>query len=419
MRVKTFISAGLLLLLVLCAAPVYAIPALPHAFYGTVTINGETAPVGTEVSATGTGVLTSVTQNPVTTTVVGQYGNGGLYLLVQGNIVDGATITFYVNGVSTGQTAEWHSGDTTELNLTVTIAVPPEEEPSGVGGAAPPQPPVETNLFGITGSFEISDDGEVQETFTATSEDGMLTMTIVEGTIALDKDGEPLESLEASIDESPPDPPENCCIIALAFNFGPEGATFDPGITFEYTYDPAELPEGVAETDLVIAFYDADKKEWVTCDCTCDPEANCITACVCHFTTFAIIGIPPAAFTSSSLVISPAEVQPNEPVTITGTEDSYTAVLKINGVKEAEKMVAVAAGSSQSVSFTVAKNKAGSYSVVVDGLSGSFTVAALPAPPTPADFSLLNMSISPAEAQPNEPVTQLHSRPQDKRRKGS
>jgi len=45
-------------------------------------------------------------------------------------------------------------------------------------------------------------------------------------------------------------------------------------------------------------------------------------------------------------------------------------------------MVAVAAGSSQSVSFTVAKDKAGSYSVVVDGLSGSFTVAALPAPPT-------------------------------------
>ena len=138
MRIKAFISVSLLLLLLVCAAPVYAIPALPHAFYGTSTINDAPAPVGTQVSATGTGVMTGVPQNPLTTTLAGQYGNGGLYLLVQGDIPDGATITFYVNGVSTGQTADWHSGETTQLNLSVTISQPQQQRRQGVEGAHSP-----------------------------------------------------------------------------------------------------------------------------------------------------------------------------------------------------------------------------------------------------------------------------------------
>lgn len=52
-----------------------------------------------------------------------------------------------------------------------------------------------------------------------------------------------------------------------------------------------------------------------------------------------------------------------------GMEGSYSVVLMINGLKEAEKSVTIAAGGSRSVSFTVSKEDAGSYSVVVDGLS--------------------------------------------------
>ena len=96
--------------------------------------------------------------------------------------------------------------------------------------------------------------------------------------------------------------------------------------------------------------------------------------------------LAPAAFSVSNLSIQPGEVQPKKPVTITlsvantgGTEGSYTIVLKINGVKEAEKSVTVAAAGSQDVSFTTSKEEAGSYSVAVDGVSGSFVVSAPPA----------------------------------------
>ncbi len=375
MKTKLILSLILPLALLVFTSPVsvYAIPTLPHAFYGIVTINTDPAPEGTQISATvDVGDVVPV-QNPVSTSG-GSFGNP--YLLVQGNIQNGAIITFYVNGVKVeGATYTFEVGGgptempldlasnaiaqkvetvpagetdyfidfSTQANTTITVntigvvtitvkkyASNPHPEaplpaemlpryidieidnlgaidwpmyveqtytdaevagldesslgmyyyreadsawyrcsdtgvntaanyvwadmwdyelsgsPVAIGGSAAPEPApepepepeptpavgapalmyIETNLFGITGSFEISDEGEVQETFTATSEDGMLTITIPEGTIALDKDGDPLENLEASIDASPPAPPSH--IIGLAFDFGPEGATFDP-----------------------------------------------------------------------------------------------------------------------------------------------------------------------------------------------
>jgi len=392
---KITIFIGLALLLVLSAIPVYAqgIPPLPHAFYGSVTIDGSPAPVGTEVEARGTGVSTGIADNPTITTVSGVYGTSNPFehrLIVQGDIDDGATLTFYVNGVSTGQTAEWHSGETTELGLSVTIRAPTDDrdgEPTRLRLRY-----IETTLFGIEGRFLIDSAGKILETIQFTSADGNLTITIPKGTIALDKHGNPLSTLWAVIEPNPPPPPSH--IIGLAYDFGPEGATFDPPITFTWSYDPDALPEGVVEEDLYIAHYDEDIGEWVECTCTCDPGTHCVTAAVSHFTCFATIGeVKLAAFTISSLVISPAEVAPGEKVSISislantgGLEGSYSVVLKINGVKEAEQRATIAAGASKTVTFVVAKEEAGSYSVTVDGMSGSFVVVTpviAPPPPPP------------------------------------
>ena len=45
-----------------------------------------------------------------------------------------------------------------------------------------------------------------------------------------------------------------------------------------------------------------------------------------------------------------------------------------------EKSITVAAGEGQDVSFNVIREEAGSYTVAVDELSGSFTVVTPPAP---------------------------------------
>ncbi len=183
----------------------------------------------------------------------------------------------------------------------------------GGGGTPPPTgEEVTTNLFGTEASFPISSSGEILETIEATSEDGTLTLTVHEGTIALDKDDNPLISLEAEVDESPPDPPEDAHIIGLAYNFGPAGATFDPPITLTQSYDPNDIPEGVAEEDLILAWYDEAGDRWIELDGVVYTGSNTIMAAIEHFTTFAIIGaiIPlepvepalapvPAAFTPS------------------------------------------------------------------------------------------------------------------------
>jgi len=392
----------LALSLALSATPVYAVPALPHAFYGSVSINGAPAPPGTSVEARGTGIMTGIEDNPTVTTASGIYGTSNPFqhrLIVQGDIEEGATITFYVNGISTGQTAEWHSGETTEVNLTVTIA-----EEVEVDVEVTVAPTIQITLLGQVVSFRISAAGVILETITVTSEDGNVSITIPAGTIALNKDGEPLSSLTVDVDPSPPDPPEGGNIIGIVYDFGPEGATFEPPITVTFAYDPDEVPE---DTKLVVMEWDEDADQWVEIpedDYTVNTEDHTVELLVSGFSKYAIIARAviaapliapaPAVFSLSNLTVQPVEIEAGKAVTIAitvanagGTQGSYTVVLQINGVKEAEKSVTVAAGSSEIVTFSTTREMAGSYIVTVDGMSAGFTVvvSALPPPKPPVE----------------------------------
>ena len=97
----------------------------------------------------------------------------------------------------------------------------------------------------------------------------------------------------------------------------------------------------------------------------------------------------PATFTTSALTISPAEVNVEETVTIsttvTNTGDvtgTYQVTLKIDGVAVQVKQVTLDKGTSLDVIFKTAANIAGTYTVDVDGLRGTFMVRE-GAPPIP------------------------------------
>jgi len=300
----------------------------------------------------------------------------------------------------------------TVINGSVAAPTEPTPTPPTGGAPAPPAPPPgTTDVRGI-----VTTVGRFTRSVTATSEDGLCTLTIPSGTVGLTEELEPIDEITVVVMDEPPAPPEDAHVVGLAYDFGPDGATFDPPITLTFSYDPDALPEGVAEEDLVLAYYDEATGKWVELECVVDTENNTITASVPHFTTFAVIGrvpappeeeevptvvppvgeeeeepevvIPPApaAFSVSYLSVSPRlEVEPGETVAITvlvantgGESGSYTVVLKIDGVKEAEETVTVAAGESQDVSFSLTRDEPGTYSVAVDGLSGSFTVVAPP-----------------------------------------
>jgi hypothetical protein len=88
-------------------------------------------------------------------------------------------------------------------------------------------------------------------------------------------------------------------------------------------------------------------------------------------------------FTVSRLCIQPVEARPNEPVNITvsvtntyHTWGIYSLLLKIDGIKEAEKQAEVRAGTTEEVRFVVTRERPGGYSVYINGLNGTFRVAA-------------------------------------------
>lgn len=265
----------------------------PHAFYGNLLINGESAPVDTKVEAVGTGVKTTA-YNPIHTDVAGKYGTSGATgekLIVQGDetLVDGTILTFYVNNVSTEQTYIWQSGNLTELDLSVIIPV--TTGAGGFGGGGGFLPEFTANLLGSKSTHSISTIGRIIGTITITSPDGKLKITIPANTIARDSLGNPLSSLTIDVDPDPPCPvPEDERIIGLAYSFEPDGATFSPPIEIVFTYEPADIPEGVLEEELIIAFCDEDSGEWIQVPAVVDADNNTITAEISHFTTYAIIG---------------------------------------------------------------------------------------------------------------------------------
>ena len=115
---------------------------------------------------------------------------------------------------------------------------------------------------------------------------------------------------------------------------------------------------------------------------------------------------PGAEFKVSDLVISHTEVQVGYPVSISclvtniGAEaGDYTA--RLGGDFVTEQVVTLQPGESKTISFEVTPTIAKTYSVSVDGLTGSFVATEVPV----ADIRVENLTITPKEVMVGEPVS--------------
>jgi len=229
-----------------------------------------------------------------------------------------------------------------------------------------------------------------------TSDDEALSVTVPDGTNALDGDGNPLTNIEFVAKEIMPGLLDGCQNIGFPYQLGPGGATFDQPVTLSWNYDLADIPDGVDEEDMVLACYDEDGSRWVELPSDVDSGNQVITALLYHFSTFAITASPrqptPATFAIKSLGISPTEANSGDPVTIevlianNGEEKgSYEITLKLNGVVEEEKEIALVGEASEVVAFITSQDESDTYSVDVNGLTGSFRVEAAPTSYPPAN----------------------------------
>ncbi|MFA7199505.1 MAG: hypothetical protein WC093_09445, partial [Methanoculleus sp.] len=200
-------------------------PVLPHVFYGGATIAGSPAPAGTVITATIGGVECGSVQ----TVDAGQYGSpdeslGNRLVFVAAADQVGATITFSINGKAAPETATFTSGAVTALDLSV-----PGSGGTGGGGSSSggggggssskdpgseltydPDAPTTTGVSTGRASLTTSTAGVVLEQVTVRTENEIGAVTIPEGTVARDRDGNPLGEVtcsEVGPAEVPPAPP--------------------------------------------------------------------------------------------------------------------------------------------------------------------------------------------------------------------
>jgi len=114
-------------------------------------------------------------------------------------------------------------------------------------------------------------------------------------------------------------------------------------------------------------------------------------------------------FTVTSLSVSAETVEPGESVTVTalveniGDEaDSTTITFSVDGSEIESQILTLDAGGTETLTWTISKAAEGTYTVEVMGETASFTVQA---PPTPAEFTLSNLQVSPSTVEPGEDVT--------------
>lgn len=111
-------------------AQIFGDTSIPLSLWGSLTINGDPAPIGTIVEARGDNVRTDIQDNPLTTTETGKYGTHGIgkHLVVQleeGTEIEPDTIiSFYINGVEADQSFQWQELENPENSTDLTVTIP-------------------------------------------------------------------------------------------------------------------------------------------------------------------------------------------------------------------------------------------------------------------------------------------------------
>lgn len=268
----------------------------------------------------------------------------------------------------------------------------------------------------------ITQSGRFLEEVSGKSEDRMVELTIPKGTTGKNRVGGMLSAITIKPITAHPSPPAQSNIVGLVYDFGPDGATFDPHVIITFHYSASQIPDDVAEENLVLAVWNENNDVWEELPCTVYPGSNKIVALASHFSAFAILAhTEPAEFTLSELSITPNEVDAGDEINVSvlitnsgDLEDDYEVSLRIDGVVVRTKDIVLAGGDSERVRFSITAATAGISTVIIGGLSGSFTVreetpsgavAGITSPPSVSVPSLPPAQIEPDEPEESQPTT--------------
>jgi uncharacterized membrane protein len=166
-----------------------------------------------------------------------------------------------------------------------------------------------------------------------------------------------------------------------------------------WIYDPASIPQGVEEENLVVARWNATTGKWVELRGKVDLVNHTIIVEINGFSSYAIIAHNrSASFTVSDLIISPTQIEEGQSVeisvTIKNTGDltaNYSLIMHVNNSPFGKRQVLLTGGESVNIHFTVNNTIPGTNTVDVNGIAGSFIVK----PVELTKFSFRQLRITP------------------------
>jgi hypothetical protein len=203
------------------------------------------------------------------------YGDSGT--TVTAVPADGYEFVSWSDGVTTA--ARTDTDIDANISVTASFIVIPPTTPTPV-----------TGVGSISVRSIVNTSGVFEASANVASSDSNAAVSIDAGTTALTAASLPLSTITVTPQTSLPAPPSGSNIIGVGYEFGPSGATFSTPVHITITYDPADIPVGISESSLVLAFYNTTTNQWVTVPGgVVDTVNHTITVPVSHFTLFSVM----------------------------------------------------------------------------------------------------------------------------------
>jgi parallel beta-helix repeat protein len=139
---------------------------------------------------------------------------------------------------------------------------------------------------GTISDLPMGEEGGVNGDFVVTSSSGTTTITLYEGTKALDPSGNPVSRIIITTPSSlPAGTPQEVIRSGLYIRFGPSGTTFSQDIMVTMDFNPQDFKDRAP----VIYTYTSEDG-WIALETTVDWENGRATAMISHFSLYALFG---------------------------------------------------------------------------------------------------------------------------------
>jgi len=205
---------------------------------------------------------------------------------------------FAIEGASSGTVEVAVTVDCTELlceTITIVAPTPTPRPPSSGGDSSPPTPTPTPEPEPEEGALQTDSEGNLLEPIRIVSADGVAALAIDEGVRALNATGSPLSAVTITLVDPSDIPPipdgASFAFAGYAYDCRPDGATFDPAITLEFTLTEEQW-EGLDLAEwqtLAVMWFNGATGQWKELPTAVDPETRTVTAPITHFSTFALM----------------------------------------------------------------------------------------------------------------------------------